>query len=134
VEAADKKLFFEQRLAAGSAFLHLDARRPGVRVPEAFADDAHLVLQYGYALKIPIPDLIVNDWGVRATLSFSRRPFATAVPWSAVFAVHGDDGQALVWRDDMPEDVRTRVQPRPEPTPERAPPALAKRRHLKLVE
>src|SRR5262245_16882588 len=103
--AMDKRAFFEERLAGGSAFLHLDARRPGVRLPEAFSEDPHVVLQYGWALKIPIPDLTITDWGVRATLSFQRTPFATAVPWSAIFAVHGEDGQFSVWQEDVPRDV-----------------------------
>jgi tRNA nucleotidyltransferase (CCA-adding enzyme) len=33
---------------------------------------------------VPIPDLDVTDEGIRATLSFSRTPFATFVPWSSV--------------------------------------------------
>src|SRR5688572_3633426 len=86
----EKQRFFEARLQRGSAFLHLDARRPGVRVPAPFAQEPHLVLQYGYQMKIPIPDLSINEWGVRATLSFSRSPFATAIPWAAVFGIHGD--------------------------------------------
>ena len=36
------------------------------------AGEPHLVLQYGHDLPIPIPDLEVDDYGVRATLSFSR--------------------------------------------------------------
>ena len=54
-----------------------------------YTNNKHLVLQYGYTLKIPIPDLKVSDWGVRATLSFSRSGFQTAVPWSAVFVSSG---------------------------------------------
>jgi stringent starvation protein B len=110
VDGVDKKAFFEARLGTGSAFLHLDARRPGVRVPRAFAGDSHLVLQFGFNLAIPIPDLTVSDWGVRATLSFQRSPFLTAVPWSAVYAIHGDDGEGQVFREDLPpdlEDART---------------------------
>jgi hypothetical protein len=135
VFTVDKREYFEARLQVGSAFLHLDARRPGVRVPEAFADDPHLVLQYGYALKIPIPDLRVTEWGVRATLSFQRRPLMTAVPWSAVFAIHGDDGEGRIWRQDMPPDLDRAgagAEGTPRPIPET--PSGAKRRHLKLVD
>lgn len=127
----NKREYFEARLRAGSAFIHLDARRPGVIVPDAFAHDPHLVLQYGYALKIPIPDLAVTDWGVRATLSFARSPLLTAVPWPSVYAIHGDDGEGYVWREDMPSDLE-RAQ-KPETTVAAvAPPA--KKRHLKLVD
>ena len=123
----NKREYFEARLRAGSGFLHLDARRPGVIVPDAFSQDPHLVLQYGYTLKIPIPDLAVTEWGVRATLSFQRAPFLTAVPWPAVYAIHGDDGEGYVWREDMPGDLERASKP-PEP------PAPARKRHLKLVD
>src|SRR5215470_2907659 len=39
----NKREYFEARLRAGSGFLHLDARRPGVIVPDAFSHDPHLV-------------------------------------------------------------------------------------------
>jgi stringent starvation protein B len=149
----DKKTFFESRLAGGSAFLHLDARSAGVRVPGAFAEEVHLVLQYGYALKVPIPDLTVSDWGVRATLSFQRTPQLTAVPWSAVYAIHGDDGEGHVWAEDLPDEVRRAIEAGADGAPapssaeggpavpaagESAPAAPSKsgaaRRHLKLVD
>jgi stringent starvation protein B len=132
----NKRAYFESRLGKGSAFLHIDARRAGVRVPESFCQDPHLVLQYGYDLKIPIPDLVVNDWGVRATLSFSRALISTAVPWSAVYAVHGDDGEGFVWREDMPPDLERDAGPPGETVPvgKVAAPPPAKRRHLKLVD
>ena len=50
------------------------------------------------------PDLAVNDWGIRETLSFGGKPFACAVPWSAVFAI---SNQAKVWifPGDVPEEL-----------------------------
>ena len=48
----DKRAYFTEQLQKGGAFLHIDSRRPGVRVPDAFAEDSHLVLQYGLAMKI----------------------------------------------------------------------------------
>ena len=48
------------------------------------------MLQYGHDLPIPIPDLEVDDYGVRATLSFSRTAHLTVVPWSAVYVVACD--------------------------------------------
>jgi stringent starvation protein B len=85
--------------------LHLDARRPGVIVPAQLRNDAHLVLQYGHDLPIPIPDLVVDDYGVHATLSFSRTPHPTVVPWSAVYIVACADGRGVLYHEDVPEDV-----------------------------
>ena len=85
--------------------MHLDARRPGVVVPQQLRSEPHLVLQYGYDLPIPIPDLEVDEYGVRATLSFSRAAHRTVVPWSAVYVVACDDGRGVLYSEDVPPDV-----------------------------
>ncbi len=85
--------------------LHLDARRPGVIVPAHLKSEPYLVLQYGHDLPIPIPDLEVDEHGVRATLSFSKQPHRTVVPWSAVYVVTCDDGRCVLYQEDVPEDV-----------------------------
>ena len=63
------------------------------------------MLQYGHDLPIPIPDLEVDDYGVRATLSFSRAAHRTVVPWSAVYVVACDDGRGVLYSEDVPPDV-----------------------------
>jgi stringent starvation protein B len=83
----------------------MDARRPGVVVPDSLRGEPHLVLQYGHDLPIPIPDLEIDDYGVRATLSFSRTAHRTVVPWSAVYVVACDDGRGILYSEDVPQDV-----------------------------
>jgi stringent starvation protein B len=85
--------------------LHLDARSPGVVVPAPFSSQAHLVLQYGRNMPIPIVDLEVTDAGLSGTLSFSRIPHRTYVPWSAVYAITSTDGCGILYREDVPSDV-----------------------------
>jgi stringent starvation protein B len=104
-ERPSKQQAFLALLREGWTSLHLDARRPGVIVPAAFRREAHLVLQYGHDLPIPIPDLEVDDYGVRATLSFSRTAHLTVIPWSAVYVVACDDGRGVLYSEDVPEDV-----------------------------
>jgi hypothetical protein len=74
-------------------------------VPEAFRRQPQLILQYGLDMPVPIPDLDVTDEGVTATLSFSRSPHKTHVPWSAVFLVGLTDGQELLKAETYQEDV-----------------------------
>ena len=100
-----KQQAFLALLKEGWTSLHLDARRPGVQVPAAFKGEAHLVLQYGHDLPIPIPDLEIDDYGVRATLSFSRAAQRTLVPWTAVYAVSCLDGRGVLYSEDIPDDV-----------------------------
>jgi stringent starvation protein B len=104
-ERPSKQDAFLALLREGWTSLHLDARRQGVIVPAHLRGEAHLVLQYGHDLPISIPDLEIDDYGVRATLSFARTPQLTVVPWSAVYAVACDDGRGVLYQEDVPDDV-----------------------------
>jgi stringent starvation protein B len=104
-ERPSKQDAFLALLREGWTSLHLDARRAGVVVPPHLRLEAHLVLQYGHDLPIPIPDLEVDDYGVRATLSFAKTPHRTVVPWAAVYVVACDDGRGVLYHEDVPEDV-----------------------------
>jgi hypothetical protein len=104
-ERPSKREVFLELLRDSWSSLHLDARRPGVVVPEHLRGEPHLVLQYGLDLPIPILDLEVDDDGVRATLSFSKHPERTVVPWSAVYVVTCNDGRGVLYHEDVPEDV-----------------------------
>jgi stringent starvation protein B len=104
-ERPSKYEAFLALLQEGRPSLHLDARRSGVIVPAHLRAEPHLVLQYGHDLPIPIPDLEVDEHGVRATLSFSKNPQRTVIPWSAVYVVTCDDGRGVLYDEDVPEDV-----------------------------
>ena len=97
-------------LGEGWVSVHLDARRKGVRVPPELNDTRHLVLQYGRDMPIPIPDLVVGDEGITATLSFARTPHQTFVPWSAIYIVSCTDGRGILYYEDVPEDVSVAVR------------------------
>lgn len=43
--------------------------------------------EYGLNLPVPIDDLEITGEGVKATLSFSRSPHPTFVPWAAVVGI-----------------------------------------------
>jgi Stringent starvation protein B len=97
-------------LRKGSLFIHLDPRVTEVMVPPWLRHQAQLVLQVGFEMPIPILDLRVDEDGVFGTLSFSRTPFACSVPWSAVFALVGDEGRGMVWPDSMPAEIVAEVE------------------------
>ncbi|MBK7861510.1 MAG: stringent starvation protein B [Archangiaceae bacterium] len=84
--------------------IHLDARRPGVLVPEHLRKEAQLVLNLSY--KFSPPDLTVSEWGVRQTLTFGGAPFTVAVPWSALYAIASHTTKEFyLYPDDMPPDL-----------------------------
>jgi len=100
-----KQASFSLLLKEGWVSLHLDARVEGVVVPASFASQPHLVLQYGQNMPIPIEDLEVTEGGVTASLSFSRVPHRTFVPWSAVYLITCTNGSGMLYQEDVPADV-----------------------------
>jgi stringent starvation protein B len=110
-ERPSKRDAFFAFFGEGSVFVYLDARRSGVKVPPEFAENRQLLLQYGDNMPIPIPDLVVNDEGITATLSFSRMPHRTFVPWSAVYMIERTDGHRILYYKDVPEDVAIVARP-----------------------
>jgi len=125
-------------LERSSVFVYLDPRREGVVTPVGFKRDPKLVLQVGLNMAVAIPDLSFDDKGMSCTLSFARTPFFCIIPWHAVFALTDENGQGIVWPDDVPRELVdaqaqaqrraalrvVRDEPAPEP-PAEAPPAPA---------
>jgi hypothetical protein len=85
--------------------VHLDPRKKGVELPPHLQKDKRLILQYGYNMPMPIYDLVVDERGISATLSFQRVAHATFVPWSAVFGMTDGDKRVYVWEADIPPDL-----------------------------
>src|SRR5262249_52084066 len=110
-------------LEGPSLYIHLDPRKPDVVVPTYFKKQHQLVLQVGLNMAIPIPDLKVDDEGVTCTLSFNRKPFWCRLPWTAIFALVGEDMKGMVWPDDVPAEVaaQQRVAKPPDPAETKAP-------------
>jgi stringent starvation protein B len=133
-----KRSVMETLLEAGAVLVHVDSRREGVKVPVEHAGQPKLVLRFGHALTPPIPDLSVDDEGVRGTLTFRGRPFACELPWSAIYALVGDDGRGLIWPEDVPAEVRDELgraggKDQLDRTPPPRAPKPPGRGHLKLV-
>ncbi len=100
----EKQNKMEQALERGIAMVALDARRPGVAVPPQFRDDYQLRLNFSY--RFDPPDLVVNQWGVRATLSFGGSRHPVAVPWSAIFGIFSQrQEQASLFAEDIPPEL-----------------------------
>ena len=97
-------------LEQASMYIHLDPRAESVRVPSSFKNQPQLVLQVGLNMAVAIPDLHVDEQGLSCTLSFNRTPFFCMIPWPAVFALVGENGQAMVWAEDVPAEVAAQAQ------------------------
>lgn len=100
----EKKERLLHALDQGMVMIHLDARRPGVLVPQQLRQEPHLRLNLSY--RFDPPDLTVGEWGVRCTLSFSGSRFTVAVPWSALFAITSHvTKESWVYTEDMPLEL-----------------------------
>jgi stringent starvation protein B len=98
-------------LERGMTMVHLDARRPGVLVPDHLKREAHLLLNLSY--RFQPPDLTVSDWGVRQTLTFGGVPFCVALPWSALYAISSHHSKEFwMYPDDMPPELLASQQQR----------------------
>jgi hypothetical protein len=95
-DASLKRAGFEELLAGFADVRVAFVRHERLVVPASVvpAEGEAGVLSYGLDMPVPIPDLEVTDSGISATLSFSREPFKTFVPWEAVLAARGVGVQA----------------------------------------
>lgn len=104
-EPPPKKEQFKKLLERGNVFVHLDPRVHGVVVPAGHAQKPQLVLHLGLNFAVPIPDLTVDERGIRCTLSFQRTPFFCDLPWKAIYAMVAEDGQVTLWPTELPPEL-----------------------------
>ena len=143
-EMPAKRNTMEKLLRDGPVLVHLDPRRPGVDVPAHHRGEARLVLRFGHGLTPPIVDMVIEEQQLAGTLTFRGVPHRCLIPWSAVFAIVGEDGRGLVWGEDVPAEIAQEYTRDPKATtaakppekdkpPEPDGPRPGKRGHLKLV-
>jgi hypothetical protein len=133
VRSKEKEAEMLRLLGEGDVFVLLDARRPGVDLPENLKSDLQLILQVGYQMPVPIYDLTVDEFGFSATLSFQRSPYLCRIPWSAVYGLRCGK-QAMWWEADAPEQPKAEAATGGQ-APAKVTPVTPRSRpnHLKLV-
>jgi stringent starvation protein B len=134
---ASKQELLESLLERGMVMITLDARRPGVDVPAHFADDPRLRLNLSYRFQLPLD---MNEWGVRASLTFGGMPHECKMPWNSVYQMysHATKDQFL-FPADVPEDLVQATLAQGEDTatpiqPSQAQPAAKSRPRFTVVE
>lgn len=121
-----KKDLLLELLGQSSAFVQLNGRAAGVILPDRWLSEPSVVLQLGYRLPVPIPDLQIDDEGIQATLSFGRMPFRCVIPWKAVYGLADEEGRKAIFPEDLPGNAAANA---PEPPPKPSRPT-----HLRLVK
>jgi stringent starvation protein B len=114
-EMPAKRSTMDKLLRDGPVLVHLDPRQPGVEVPAQHRSEPRLILRFGYGLTPPIVDLTIEEDTLSGTLTFRGVPHRCVIPWTAVFAVVGEDGRGLVWGEDVPPEVAAEYARAPRP-------------------
>lgn len=113
IDMMDKPKMVQYLLDAyGLISVHLDARGDDVIVPSYLKTTPHLMLDIGYNLPVPIRDLVIDEKGICATLSFSRQQFFCVIPWSSIFAIrveYPEWAQLFMWKNDTPQNVKDSI-------------------------
>lgn len=95
----------EEYLKAGLCMVHVDSRRL-CQVPPEHRDNVALRLNISYRFKGA--DIVVDDDGIQATLTFGGQPYRVVLPWPCVYAVTSMVMQppAVIFEEDVPAEVR----------------------------
>ena len=108
----EKRAAFESAINADGEKVTVlfDPSHEDATVPAHLRDKPDVAFVYGYDLIITIPDLLVTEHGISATLSFGRRPQYTFVPWDAVFGMVrqnalGQQQRIAMWPEDAPAAI-----------------------------
>jgi len=83
----------------------LDGTLPGVVIPEQFAKNRQLMLNWG--TRIGILELKYDGDGVGGVLSYNRVPTYTYVPWEAIFFMRDlhDHSKAQLWNHSTVDEA-----------------------------
>jgi stringent starvation protein B len=110
----------ENLLGQGMVMVTIDARSQGAVVPRQFERDPQLRLNLSYRFGLPIA---VDEWGVRARLTFSGVPFDCELPWPSIYMIVSHvTGQPFLFPEHVPQELmqlatqmRGEAQQAPEP-------------------
>jgi stringent starvation protein B len=93
----------ESLLGQGMVMVTIDARSDGAVVPRQFERDPQLRLNLSYRFGLPIA---VDEWGVRARLTFSGVPFDCELPWPSIYMIVSHvTGQPFLFPEHVPQEL-----------------------------
>lgn len=130
----NKETVLAALLNEGSVYVRLDASYPGASLPKQHRENTELLLEIGYSMVIPIPDLVADKVGISGTLSFGRAPYFCLIPWAAVYgaaATQGASPASVSW--PQPKAKRTVEPPERERKQTGETKSAGKHPHLRLV-
>lgn len=100
--------FLLSLLSEGDAMVCLDARHPGVDVPEGHKSDPSLNLILNLNFRRPLD---IQKENVFVTLAFQGRPHECVIPFDAIWAIYDPNlKKGQVWEESLPKDINLEEQ------------------------
>lgn len=128
----DKREMLEKLLDAGMVMVTLDGRAAGVDVPQRFQDDPQLALNLSYRFGLSMQ---VDDWGIRATLTFGGQPHLCKLPWGSIYQAFSHvTGEQLLFPEDLPADLLEALSRKKDAPAEAAPAPKKARPRFQVVD
>ena len=101
-----KKIVLEELLSeCDRVMIFVDPRGDYVLVPKECKAKLPLLIALGLNLPIPIPDMILSEDGISATLSFGERFYFCVMPWDSIFGMVKPDNTGPIWPKHIPEEL-----------------------------
>lgn len=109
-------------LTKGMTMVHFDGRHPDVIIPSELSNDFHVRLNFSFNFEPR--DLILNETGIGATLTFPSGMYWTFVPYDAIFSISSHVTKEFqFWTESTPSEFfnshRVNEAPQSPPTPKR---------------
>ena len=96
----------------GSFFVVIDPSKGVTGLPEQWAHQQAVTLQFGDVLPVPVRDLKYDCKELEATLSFDRRPHFVTIPWAAVVTMWEKGGLAIRFPTEPPAVSESQIIPK----------------------
>lgn len=102
----NKKEYFENLLSTGMVQVLINPRVRGVKLPPELKGDSLVALIWSN--KFHIKDFVVDQKGVRGTLSFNSTNFFVDTPWKSIWAIFlskSPKESMKIWESDVPKEI-----------------------------
>lgn len=93
---------FEEYMKGDHALVHLDARKPGVELPNEHHGNPALTLKLSYFFR---GETTHDNQKIESFLKFHGEYCRCILPWSAVWGITSSNGENQLWPQDMPKEL-----------------------------
>ena len=86
----EKYSYFNELIDSNIVAVKIHTKSEGVSVPTDYKN--HLSMVITWSLKFKIDDLVIDEYGIKGTLSYNNKPHYTVLPWSSIWSISTSSG------------------------------------------